>query len=513
VQLAFRSTASQEVSGSRILERVRWALLVLLVAVPALARPRVAVAPLDGDDDKKISSIVAEAAVDHAKVTGPGRTGKALDELSITSFTGKSLKKLRSNLEVDVVIHGAVKKKHLSLTLSGKGKQKSTLELDFKTTKALRKQLAAQLGKKLDEADGGNDDDADDDDARKTPFGDSKKGGDDPPKKHADDEDRPKKHADDEDRPKKHADDEDRPRKHDDDKPRKHDDDDRHHARVAADDDSVRKHSDDDDDDRHGRKRRHHRDEPDRPRNPITQASLYLDAGGQYARRTLSYDYAPGMMNGPPGVGTAAPAASIEGEVYPGAFKPKSHGGGIGLFGACGYTFGLGIAVPGANITAPIKDGHYEIGARYRVAFGGSSIAFGASYWRRWYIADRGALTMGQMLDMPDVDYTAVAPGAVLRVPAAPKIGVVVAVDVPLMLNAGPVSKGTSYGPADVLAFDVLAGAQISLAPHYALLLRADFDQVGLSFKAKPQSGAATRGVSAATDRTIGLTASLDILY
>lgn len=482
---------------------MRWALLVLLVAAPALARPKVAVAPLDGDDDQKISSIVADAAGDHAKVTGPGRTGKALDSLSITAFTSKNLKKLRGSLEVDVVIHGAVKKKHVSLTLSGKGRQKATIELDYKTTKTLRKQLATQLGKKLDEAGGGNDDDADDDDDKQTPFGDTKKD-DDKPKKHDDDE--PKKH-DDDDKPKRHADD-DRPKKHvDDDKPKK---------RVADEDDSVRKHSDDDDDSR-GRRRRRHRDddEPVRPRNPITQAALYLDAGGQYARRTLTYDYSAGMMNGPPGVGTAAAAGSIAGEVYPGAFSRDgaSDGSGIGLFGAYDYTFGLGIAVPGGTATAPIKDGHYELGARYRVAFGGSSLAFGASYWRRWYIAQRSGLMMGQTLDMPDVDYTAVAPGAELRIPAAPKIGVVVAIDVPLMLDAGPVSKSTSYGPADVLAFDVLAGAQFAVAPHYALQFRVDFDQIGLSFKAKPQSGAATRGVSAATDRTIGLTATLSILY
>ena len=487
---------------------MRWALLVLLVAAPALARPKVAVAPLEGDDDQKITLIVAEAAVDHAKVTGPGRTGKALDSLSITAFTGKNLKKLRSNLEVDVVIHGTVKKKHLSLTLSGKGKQKSTLELDFKNTKALKKELAAQLGKQLDEAGGGNDDDADDDDdAKKTPFGDSAKS-DDKPKKHDDDADKPKRHIADDDKPQKHD---------DDDRPKKHADDDRPKKRVADDDSSVRKHSDDDDDSR-GKKRRRHRDDDDgpaRPRNPITQAALYLDAGGQYARRTLTYDYAAGMMNGPPGVGTAAPAGSIAGEVYPGAFSRngESRGNGIGLFGAYDYTFGLGIAVPGGGGTAPIKDGHYEIGARYRVVFGGSSIAFGAAYWRRWYIAQRGGLAMGQTLDMPDVDYKAVAPGAVLRIPAAPKIGVVVALDVPLMLDAGPVAKSNSYGPADVLAFDVLAGAQFALAPHYALQLRADLDQVGLSFKAKPLSGAATRGVSGATDRTIGLTATLTILY
>jgi hypothetical protein len=169
--------------------------------------------------------------------------------------------------------------------------------------------------------------------------------------------------------------------------------------------------------------------------------------------------------------------------------------------------------VPGANTTAPIQDGHYSVGARYRVVFGSSSIAFGAAYWRRWYIADRKGLTMPTQLDMPDVDYTAVAPGVVARFAAAPKVGVVLEADVPLMLDAGPIAKSAGYGAADIIAFDVLAGLQIALAPHAALLLRGDFSQQGFSFAGKPGSMAATRGVTAATDRSMGLTATIGILY
>jgi hypothetical protein len=128
-------------------------------------------------------------------------------------------------------------------------------------------------------------------------------------------------------------------------------------------------------------------------------------------------------------------------------------------------------------------------------------------------MADRSGLTMPTQLDMPDVDYTAVAPGVVARFAAAPKVGVVLAADVPLMLDAGPIAKAGGYGAADILAFDVLAGLQIVIAPHAALLLRGDFSQQGFSFAAKPGSMAATRGVTAATDRTMGLTATIGILY
>lgn len=489
---------------------VRWALLVvMLVATPVLARPRVAVAPLDGDDDGKVSELVADAAGAHAKVTGPKRVSKAIDTLSISTLNSKSLKKLRVNLEVDVVIHGAVTKKHLELTLSGKGKQKATLELDFKSTKALKKELAAKLGKKLDDVAGPADDaDDDDDDDRKAE--EARKAKDDEARRKREDEERKKK--DDEER-------EARRRRDDDDRHRKHGDDDRRgKKRVASDDDddsSVRRRSDDDDDDRRGKRRRHHRDDDDfdaPPRNPITQAALWLDAGGAFARRTLTYT-ATGATQ-PPSVGTAAAAASIEGEVYPGSFKAlRGPGARLGVFGDYSYTFGLGIAVPGANTTAKIKEGHYSIGVRYRVAFGSSSIAFGLAYWRRWYIADRTGLMMPTQLDMPDTDYKAVAPGVVARFAAAPKVGIVLAADVPLMLDAGPIAKTAGYGAADVLSLEVVVGAQIMLAPHAALLLRGDFSQQGFTFAGKPGSMAAARGVTAATDRSVGLTATIGILY
>ena len=491
-------------------------LVVLLVAAPVVARPRVAVAPLDGDDDQKVSEIVADAAGVHAKVTGPGRVSKAIDTLSITTLDRKGLKKLRINLEVDVVIHGAVKKKHLELTLSGKGTQKATLELDFKSTKTLKKELVAKLGKKLDAVAGPADDaDDDDDDDRKAE--EARKAKEDAERAKREEQER--KQKDDEEREARRKRDDDRRRRDDDDRHRKHDDDDRRgKRRVASDDDddsSVHRRGDDDDDGRRGKKRRHHRGDDDLdapPRNPITQAALWLDAGGAFARRTLTYT-ATGMMQ-PPSVGTAAAAASIEGEVYPGSFSSlRKPGAGLGVFGDYSYTFGLGIAVPGANATAPIKEGHYSIGVRYRVAFGSSSVAFGLAYWRRWYIADRTGLMMPTQLDMPDTDYKAVAPGVVARFVAAPKVGIVLAADVPLMLDAGPIAKAAGYGAADVLSFEVVAGAQIMLAPHAALLLRGDFSQQGFSFAGKTGSMAAARGVTAATDRSMGLTATIGILY
>src|SRR5207249_778533 len=115
-------------------------------------------------------------------------------------------------------------------------------------------------------------------------------------------------------------------------------------------------------------KRKHHR-ESEVPRNVYTQATAWLAAGAAGARRTLTYDASGNMQ--PPSVGTAAGSGRVEGEVYPGA-STSLHDplAAFGAFGGVSRTLGLGIAVPGTTITAPIKDGHYEIGARVRFAFG-----------------------------------------------------------------------------------------------------------------------------------------------
>jgi len=320
-----------------------------------------------------------------------------------------------------------------------------------------------------------------------------------PPPKKLDDPP-PKKH-DDDDKPKKHDDEV----KKDDDRPKKHTDDDRPKKRVADDDTSVRKHSDDDEGRHH--KKRHHKAE----RDPLTQETVWLDAGLEAARRTLTYGGSGTAM--PPRVGTAGFAGRVDGEVYPAASDTLQGAAAFGLYGEVSKTVGLGIAVPGTSVTAAINDAHFEAGARYRFVFGQSSFAIGAAYWKRYYIADRSALMAGQTLDMPDVNYSAVAPDVLLRFPATPTVNAYAQVDVPLVLASGDIGSATSYGRGTIIAFDIRGGAQITLGDHYALQLAAEFDQVGIKFLAGDNSKAMQRGVSSVTDRSVGITATLGIFY
>jgi hypothetical protein len=528
--------------------------LLLLVAIPrlAFAEPKVALAPLD-DDDGKIAEIVGDVVSERAKLTKPGRVQGAMRSMGVGVLSAKSIKKLRAKLDVDVVIYGSVEKdggtKRLSLTFAGASKSK--LELQVKNVKQLRKELAGKIGKRIDKAmEGGGDDEDEDEEAaqreeankreaeRKKQEDEARreevqraerKRREDEERKREEDDRRRKKRAGDDDDDERSAgrkkrggndDDERSARKKsgddDDDRRKNRDGGDRRRKRVADEDDdggSARKRlGDEDDEEDEADEEEPRRKKRRAKRHVLTQNALWLDGGGAFARRTLTWG-STGMMR-PPRVGTASAAGRLEGEVYPAAFSTlKGPAAGFGISGVMGYTFGLGIEVPNTTITAPIKNAHYAIGARYRFVFGQHSVSAGVSFWRRYFLADRSQLMNADQLDMPDVDYKAIAPGVAARIAVTPKIAAFGSLDLPLMLNSGPIQEPASYGSAKILAFDLRGGAQIIVAKHAALQIAAEFMQVGLSFTGQPGSKASTRMVQSATDRSLGISATIGITY
>lgn len=487
---------------------MRWSLLILLLLVgTAFAKPKIAVAPIDGDSDDEVGEIVVSVAANHGRAIDPGRVGKEMAKLSISKMSTKSAKKLRTKLDADVVVYGKLSKKHLSLTIAGKGKSK--LEVDFKSNKDLKKKLSDKLGKELDAALEGPDSDDDEDDKGGGVFGSGDKRDDDGDKRKRDDDEKRKR--DDDDKREKEG------RREREDK-RKRDEDDKRSSKRDKDDEDDRgrkrtsRRDEEDEDDEQRDEDRPRRKKKKQKRHPLTQAAVWLDAGPAFARRTLTYQ--GGGMTPPPRVGTIGAAAEVEGELYPGSFSTlKGPAAGIGIAGAYDRTVGLGIAVPKTAIVAPITQGFYWIGARYRFVFGSSSVAVGASYWRRYYMADRSKLMMADQLDMPDVDYKALAPDVTARIAAAPNVSVFASLQIPLMFTSGPIQENTSYGPSTILAFDVRAGVQLALGSHYAVQMGLYFDQIGLEFTAGQGTMAATREVTAATDRSIGLAAALGVFY
>jgi hypothetical protein len=520
---------------------VRWliAIAVALLGVSpasATAKPKVAVAPVDGDSDGQMGDVVRDALGGKLSVVAPKEVERAMSKLGLSGeLEDGDAQKLRQKLDAAVVVQGklsrAGKKKTVKLTVWVRGKKPSDFNVQYRTATsekfrdAIRDALLKRIGSVDDLAAGGDEDgpkkkkiaDGDEDGPKKKKGGD---GDEDAPKKKkvADgDEDGPKKKkvADgDEDGPKKKKKggdgDEDGPKKKkladgdtdgDEDGPKKK----KKKVAVAEDEDQpkVRK-----------RKRSVEGDgEGVAAPAARTQPAVRVDAGASYAARYLSFSIGAGSANRPPKVLTPAAAGHVELELYPFAFSNKQGGlSGLGIYGEYDKSFGLAIAIPDAmGVSAPINQAHYSIGARYRFTTGKSTFAGGVAYARRHYIADRSKLG-DKVLDAPDVDYAAISPGIVARRQLGQKLALFGELDAMLVLSAGAIATASNYGSGSVFGVGVTAGFDVALSKQLGLRLAGGYNHINLSFKGTGAMSTA-RKVTAATDRDIGATATLAAMF
>jgi hypothetical protein len=504
------------------------------LAIPARGtaapRPKIAVAPLDGDPGNKVAGAVVDALAgkDYA-VVGPKETGREIARLNLAGeLDGKATRKLTTKLGVVAVLDGKVSKaggkRFLRLEVHRRGKPDAGFTVEFKAiaSNGFRRAIHDEVDKKLE---GASDDPAGDDEARPTPFADDDRkhkpaeAGDDRPARTASDDGEARRKpapapADDEPRARKPAaDNDDAPR------PRRPAADDgaaRRSRKAEAGRPSRRVAADDDDAAVHKRKRARHDDD-----DPAPLAAAWIGAGASVAQRQLSWDLRSGFTQIPPRVLTTAGAGRVDGEIYPLALADPHAGlAGLGLAASYDKTFGLAIKVPNQTVSAPISQSHYAIGARYRLGLGeASSVAFGLDYASRRYVADRSGLGAA-VLDAPDVDYKAVSPGAWLRVPVASSVTVFGGADGLLIFEAGGIQKSTSYGPATVYGLEATAGVDIALARQIALRIGLEYSQI--MFKFTPQGSTmannrdqdqASQDVNGATDRSIGGTVMVCLTY
>jgi hypothetical protein len=127
---------------------------------------------------------------------------------------------------------------------------------------------------------------------------------------------------------------------------------------------------------------------------------------------------------------------------------------------------------------------------------------------------------MGATLDTPDVDYTALAPGASLRVPITDAIVAFGGADGMLMLETGEIQKSTSYGPSKVYGVEGAAGVDIAITKQIGVRVAVEYSQIMFSFNPKGSTLAnsrdgdpATQDITGATDRSLGVAATLGLVY
>jgi hypothetical protein len=518
---------------------------VAMVAWPIQAiakpKPKIAVAPLDGDAGNKVALAIAEALDGKDfEVVGPKEVSREMKKLGLADeLAPKDARKLATKLEAVALVDGKVakagKKRSLHLEVHRRGKPDAGFTIEFKSTASdgFRRGVHDEIAKKLEGA--GDDAPADDDDPGKKPAGDDRK-------RSLDDDDdhlpERKKRTDDDDHlpeRKKRTDDDDhlpeRKKRTDDDdhlpERKKRTDDDDHlperKKRTTGDNqlpERKKKVATTTDDDEPAVRKRKGRKQAEAEVAP--QVLARVGGGGLLAQRRLTYDTRAGLTpaQAPPSVVTTAGAFRIDGEIYPFALaNPRGGIAGLGLAGAYDKTFGLAIKIPNMALQAPIDQAHFAIGARYRFGVGeASAITIGLDYVGRHYIADRSSLMM-VVLDAPDVDYAAIAPGIAARTPVTPTITLFGALDGMLVLDTGPIQKSASYGAATVYGVEVLGGLDIAIAKQLGLRVALEYSQINFTFNGKGtmatgrDNDSTTVDVNGATDRSIGLSATLGLAY
>jgi hypothetical protein len=555
----------------------------LLFTHAAWAKPKVALTQIEGDASGDVRDAVAEAIEGkELALIGSREVNRAVDKLGdLADLTEKDFKKLASELEADAVVAGKLDKVGSAKTLRFRvlvhKKMAKGFTVSFKDVKsekfrsAVHNKLVEKIGSA---ADGGDDEDArpakkkkaaeDEEDPLATKKDKKAKKSKADAEADADDA-RPTKKAKlakadakadaeadaDEPKPSKKAkaaksDDEDaKPGKKakadadaDADEPRP--------SKKARDDDAAaddKAKGDDDDAPRRSKKKVAAADDGDELEasataspassvRPANRAAIRLDVGASVQRRSFTFNSS--IKDVPKNVALSpVPGARIDGEFYPLAMSRTDALAGLGLGFEYDRTLSLNLTEldNGMSFNVPVKQSHYSIGLRYRLAFGKTetspTLTVGVGYGKRLFSPDRSKLAASPTADLavrrdtPNSEYAAIDPGVMFRLPVTRMVAFSLGGNGLIITNAGAVADKTSYGRAKVYGAEGIAAVDVILGSHLALRFSGEFVQVGFTFQGggqlsnglDPMMDLTTKEVGGLADRSIGGSATIALLY
>src|ERR1044071_5387877 len=536
----------------------------LVLSNTASAKPNVALTQIEGDATGDVRDAVAEAIEGkELALIGSREVNRAVDKLGdLADLTEKDFKKLANELEADAIVAGKLDKvgtaKTLRFRLFVHKKMAKGFTVSFKDPKSekFRSMLHDKMLDKIGAAGGAEDEDAkpatkkkkaaeDEEDplatkkdkkAKKSKAGEdedakpAKKGKLAKPDARAEDEDaRPAKKtakAEDEDaRPAKKtakAEDEDaRPAK----KKADAEDEDRPAKKARADEDAKADDaakSDDDDAPRRAKKKVAAADDGEELEvsasagrssgaRPASRAAIRLDIGASVQQRSFKFN--SNVAGVPRNVAMSpVPGARLDGEFYP--LGMSSSGGalaGLGLGFEYDRTLSYNLTTTNnmMSYNVPVKQSHYSIGLRYRLALGKSdtspTLTVGAGYGKRLFSTDRSKLAadpqavLNVRRDTPESEYTVIDPGLMFRLPVTRMVAFSVGGNGLIITNAGPIAEKESYGRAKVYGAEAIAAVDVILGSHFALRFAGEFVQVGFTFQG---GGALSNGLDPGMDLT-----------
>jgi opacity protein-like surface antigen len=251
----------------------------------------------------------------------------------------------------------------------------------------------------------------------------------------------------------------------------------------------------------------------------LAPTQLRVALGTSVAQRQLSYDLRGGFFAPPPAVTTTGGSVRLEAEAYPFAMTdPHDALSNFGMAVVYDKTFGVGLEHTGKGDNASIDQSYFALGARYRFALDRTStLVVGLDYVTRQYLVDRSA--PGPAFDVPDVDYSALAPKLLVHVPVTPSVALFASLDTWLFLGAGMITDATSYGQSSLFGIEATSGVELALSPRLSVHAAVEYSQVNLSFhgnsgmSSNRDGDPATQDIRGATDRSVGVAATLGLAY
>jgi hypothetical protein len=215
------------------------------------------------------------------------------------------------------------------------------------------------------------------------------------------------------------------------------------------------------------------------------RANGHVHVGASVIRRSFGFGGDIGNYKGVPAGG-----AHVDAVVFPLAFGGKAEGWkdkvGVGL--DFDRSFGLKSSFTGDETTQlPTTQSRIAVDARYRIELGDkktrpTTIQAAVGIERLSFNIDRANAPAGVQIMVPDTAYTSLRPGAEAWIPVNPKIAVIAAAHLKVILGAGQIVTAEQYGTGAGLGYDFTGGVEYLFTRTIGLRAGLQYDRVNLSF-------------------------------
>ena len=251
--------------------------------------------------------------------------------------------------------------------------------------------------------------------------------------------------------------------------------------------------------------------------------ALGLSAGASFTSRRLQFDFSDGLAGSaqPQGYsGQLAPGVYAAAEFYPVALADdggSSFARDIGIDVVVDVALFLKSKLEGsAGESLPTQQIRYGAGLVYRWNFGSSptdpTLKLGARFNRLSFTVDETAAADPSAIDLPDVSYTYIDPGAGFRLPLGNRFAALAEARYLYVVDAGQIEDANRYGGGSVVAFDAELAGEIAITSTVLIRVGGRFMHYGLDFdgdgdQTDPTNDGA-QDVLSATDRYLGFFAA-----